>query len=621
MFSFSLMITLLIISGCGGGGGDTSPSSDDTEWKDLVASYPENSEFSDTNKALAKSLQKTQGALLQAILLTNSYIYTDPSVTTYTTFEQRRQRAIEAFQILNDNIGTTLADSEAYNSASQYFASSSEIVNTSDLISPKPWGGKRPIKALMEKYGVSSQRAMTILIGMADEITADAYIKGGNDLLVAQKQLELQIEGLKIVGAAAGGIVLIQAGAAVGTGGAMLGSALGSIVLLTGQNVKLGLAADALMAAEKGKEAPPTPTVFVPFTLLAEAVSVVTLSGIGDVVLYGTEKMQDLIKSGGKVISFGAYEINVYELTQAALDTSRDIDVNKWPTTEPGVYLTPDGETIVVTALPVGYNKVIGDLEPSERLIVLPDIVPPIATPLETDFTDSVEVTLISPDNLSIVYRINGGDSLLYTGPITLTETSTIVAYADRDPYDLNAEYSDISTFQYTKVGNNTGIGRWVLYDTTLIDGCSFYQSDCYPLESCTASQGSYQVAIGYSTCGCDTCGGDNGSGTYTVPPATLTPGETITFSVTAEGDGYTTEAVCFYGTSVGLTFDDHGSASFQPDWCEDLARSSGSVPPSAEYTVPDGLGTDGVLKIVGGGSIGSFETSMSYYYLYRWQE
>jgi len=613
----------LMITGCGGGSEDTTTASDDTEWKDLVSSYPESSAFSDANRALATSLQKTQGAYLQAILLTNSYIYTDPSVTTYMEFEQRRQRAINAFQILDDHITITLADSEAYNSASQYLASSSEVFNTSDLISPKPWGGKRPIKTLMEKYSVSSQRAMTILIGMADEITADAYIKGGNDMLVVQKRLEQQIEGLKIVGAAAGGIVLIQAGVAVGTGGAMLGSTLGTLVLMTGQGLKLGMATDALMMAEKGKTAPPTPTVFVPFTILAEAVSVVTLSGIGDVVLYGTEKLQDLLKSGGKVISFGPYEINVFKLTQAALDTERNIDVSKWPTTEPGVYLTPDGKTIVVTALPVGYNKVIGALEPSERLITLPDIQPPLATPLDTEFTDSVDVTLVSPDNLAIVYQINGGDLQLYTGPITLTETSTIVAYADRDPYDVNAEYSDISTFQYTKVGANTGSGRWVLYDTALIDGCSFYTSDCYPLESCTASQGSYQVAIGYSTCGCDTCGGDNGSGTYTVPPAILTPGQTISFSVTSVGDGSTGEDVCFYNASDGVTsdqviIDDGGlNQGITPESCSDIVKDSS---PTADWTVPD-WDHHGVIKIEGGGSIGSFETSMNYYYLYKWQE
>jgi hypothetical protein len=41
----------------------------------------------------------------------------------------------------------------------------------------------------------------------------------------------------------------------------------------------------------------------------------------------------------------------------------------------------------------------------------------------------------------------------------------------------------------------------------------------------------------------------------------------------------------------------------------------------TGEFKVPEGLNRDGVLRIVGGGGLGAFEMSMTYYYLYRWKE
>ena len=161
--------------------------------------------------------------------------------------------------------------------------------------------------------------------------------------------------------------------------------------------------------------------------------------------------------------------------------------------------------------------------------------------------------------------------------------------------------------------------GKWVLVDTILINGCSFYESDCYPLESCDASPGSYSISRGYSTCGCSTCGGDSGSGSYTVPPASLSPGQTLILEADASGDGSTTIVVSFYESSEGLTLDDRGHASHSSSWSRIVARGSRSEPGS--FTVPEELNRDGTLEIEGSGSIGTFDMSMSYYFWYRWRE
>jgi hypothetical protein len=164
--------------------------------------------------------------------------------------------------------------------------------------------------------------------------------------------------------------------------------------------------------------------------------------------------------------------------------------------------------------------------------------------------------------------------------------------------------------------------GRWVLSKTTLIDGCSFYESECYTLETCDASPGSFNITKSYSSCGCSTCGGESGSGSYTVPPASLVPGETVILRADATGDGSSSVSVRFYEDSKGLTFDDRGHASHAASWTLDIARSSSSsIPNEGEFTVPTGLNRNGTLQIIGAGNIGAFEMSMSYSFLYQWQE
>lgn len=81
----------------------------------------------------------------------------------------------------------------------------------------------------------------------------------------------------------------------------------------------------------------------------------------------------------------------------------------------------------------------------------------PTATPMEPEFTDSVTVSLITPDGGYIFYKVDDGDWIEYTGPITLTESATIYAYADSDPLDMDAIYSEVVAFSYSKVDNNSG--------------------------------------------------------------------------------------------------------------------------------------------------------------------
>jgi len=169
---------------------------------------------------------------------------------------------------------------------------------------------------------------------------------------------------------------------------------------------------------------------------------------------------------------------------------------------------------------------------------------------------------------------------------------------------------------------NEPNAGYWVLYDTKPINGCEFYDSDCYPLEDCSGGAGNYSITTGSSTCGSG-ASGSSGSGTYTVPPSKLIPGDILTFEATASGDGYTSVWISFYSDINKMSFDDHGyNTGESSSWSNKIVKAQeDSSPAEGKYEIPQGLGKEGALLIDGGGSIGNFETSRHYFFLYKWHE
>jgi|GEM_PF-4842061 len=250
---------------------------------------------------------------------------------------------------------------------------------------------------------------------------------------------------------------------------------------------------------------------------------------------------------------------------------------------------------------------------------------PPIASPSDTEFKDRLTVSLSSPDGGVVVYRVNGGPLTIYSAPLVLTETSEIKAYADKDPHDKNALSSESVFFNYKKVNARKKSGRWVLYKSSLIDGVSFYKHECYTATG-SAGKGSWQVAKSASTCSSN-ASARSGSGTYSVPPAELIPGESVKLKVTVSGtSGFgTTMKVIFYGRSKGLKFDSHGSGSFSPNWSRSVVRKytsqRSSYPSEADFKIPENLNKNGVIMIEASGGGGNFELSETYVFLYQWKE
>ena len=515
---------LTILTGCGVGGGGTNSTTDTKDNKVAHYNYPKINEFSTENIKLASSLEQSEAAMLQAILLINSYIYTDPTKTNFDTFQEKNQKALKAITILEDTIDTTLYWEEM--STSSNSKPSSAVNLGEELISPTPYGGNRPIETIMEKYKVSAQQAMNILEDSVDKIKKDAYNNAAS-YRKWQKGIEASVQVIKLGGAAvAEGAAVMAAGAA--TPAVMFVTTAGAFVVMTGEICKTVIDIDHWAAAYTGTEETPMPKLFVPVIDASEIVGVITMENGTDVVIYATDKLADLVKSGGKTISFGKHDIQIRNTVTSLVDLQKNLDLSQYPSMEPGVYITPDGKQIRVPSLPDGFNQIISRLPVEDRLIVVSDgstIKPPIASPASTEFADSIVVELTSPDGGYIVYRINSGKLDLYTGPITLTETSIIQTYVDMDPYSDDSNHSSVAEYTYTKTGPKNG--KWILEDTLIEKYSNEGGSKCYS-GSLTLSNGNFteisSVSKDMQGCNWDESESVTYTGLWTTPPATLIP-------------------------------------------------------------------------------------------------
>ncbi|RLA77174.1 MAG: hypothetical protein DRG78_17825 [Epsilonproteobacteria bacterium] len=184
----------------------------------------------------------------------------------------------------------------------------------------------------------------------------------------------------------------------------------------------------------------------------------------------------------------------------------------------------------------------------------------PTATPMEPEFTDSVTVSLVSPDGGYLFYSIDGGSWIEYSGSITLTESATIYAYADSDPLDPNALISEYVAFSYSKVESEVIVdpnsGQWVLSDT-IIDKAPDGSNTCYNWYS-TLTSGSYSGTSFISTSVCNWK--KNESITFTAswspPPPTLVPDGNYTMSANISRSNPVTE----WGADdyIGLNMDQY---------------------------------------------------------------
>lgn len=256
--------------------------------------------------------------------------------------------------------------------------------------------------------------------------------------------------------------------------------------------------------------------------------------------------------------------------------------------------------------------------------------------------TKKITIINITPSSGKVgeVVQINGNNfgTSQSTGEVWFgsVKVSDIISWSDTQlevnvPQGLAAGDVDVHIVVGSKESNYVSFsveeesdpndGYWVLYETKEINGCQFYESECWPLEDCSGSAGNYSITIGSSTC--SNTSGYSGSGSYTVPPSQFIPGDTYVFDVTASGSGYTRVDICYYANIENMSFDEYGyNTGDSPSRCDKIVSCfENSSPATGEYKISEYPDEDGALLVEGSGSIGTRATSRRYFFLYKWQE
>ena len=177
--------------------------------------------------------------------------------------------------------------------------------------------------------------------------------------------------------------------------------------------------------------------------------------------------------------------------------------------------------------------------------------------------------------------------------------------------------------FQMINVKTKTSeVGAWVLNEVIKVDRASTYEHECYTYSN-SMSPGFWQLSR--SGCGTEP---ESGSGSYTVPPETLIPGETIKLTAVAEGF-HTYIGAAFYYPATDLSFDEFGNPNLPSIWYRGIA----AVSPADEFNSETGdlliedndkryyFNKDGALLIWASGGPSNGVLDMIYLFLYKWKE
>lgn len=150
--------------------------------------------------------------------------------------------------------------------------------------------------------------------------------------------------------------------------------------------------------------------------------------------------------------------------------------------------ISPDQSTAIADAEIVLASYV----EPAEDQAILAAAAPsvPVANPASTTFTTSIIVALSAENGAKIRYTTDGssptGSSPQYTGPLTITSTTTLKAVAEK-----GNKLSEIGTFTYTQATPPEPV------TATPGDGTTFTGSQSVTLSTTTAGSTIYYTTNG----------------------------------------------------------------------------------------------------------------------------
>jgi|GEM_PF-2602766 len=325
---------------------------------------------------LNHSLSTTTGALVQAILTVNSFLFTDISVTDLETFKFRKLEADFALSMLQKHAEETenliteaaaIAQSASSEKDSQD-KTNRAVLNPNDVLVTVASGpANQQIKTLMTKYKVGAIEAKKILDDALADLTSQ-YNDEAKFYDTATRTATLVKEGAALS--------LIVTGAAVTAGGAAgsLGVIDAATTLITGIDgaIKVSQAGVELIAGKEVKM--PSGAAGAIITGFADASEIIGIFGlskwgettdrIGNIYTI-VEKVRGGLQE--KSINLGA---NAYEVSQGNWSKLAwaDLDLlQKIPVTLPGTYRIAGIET-TVKAIPQTVKNILDRLPSADKV-------------------------------------------------------------------------------------------------------------------------------------------------------------------------------------------------------------------------------------------------------------
>lgn len=240
---FLISLAIVILAACGGGSGEVSETPEDSVDQTVEVEY--RSEYFNNDgyfNAVTHSVDQTTASLVQAIYAINTFLYTDPKVTPYETFIQRKVDVDKALDVLVTSSEATLlyAESADYYQNKYIEQVTLKTLTPEDVDAITNSGNPmRPIATLMNALNVNAKTAKKILDDAMSELSTNYQNEAAwNDTAARTAELVKNTAGLALV---VGGTLLSGGAGVIGESVVLTGTEL-TVALITGLDASIKVA-------------------------------------------------------------------------------------------------------------------------------------------------------------------------------------------------------------------------------------------------------------------------------------------------------------------------------------------------------------------------------------------
>ncbi len=364
---FLVSLVIVILTACGGGSGSSGSSEDSGDSGDITVEVEYRNEYFNNDgyfNAVTHSVSQTTASLVQAIYAINTFLYTDPKITPYETFYQRKVAVDKALDVLMTSAEATLL----YAENADYYHNKyirEKILTPEEVYAITNSGHPmRQIATLMNELNVNAKTAKKILDDAMTELSTNYQNEAAwYDTAARTSEVIKNTAGLALV---VGG-TLISGGATVIGESVVLGAADMGILLITGLDasikvsksvVELGVSQDINISGSNIGYVAYAASVF------SEVVGIKEFIKKPNDIMTLINRSRDLLQD--KKINFGPESITISDDMHALL-----LAISKNPilfSAFVGSYLMPDGSKINIDKIDKTIKELLEKLDNTNKI-------------------------------------------------------------------------------------------------------------------------------------------------------------------------------------------------------------------------------------------------------------